>query len=288
MERIPLGKSSSIVRFEATDGLLLKGLMVRGKRRSAACVIVVHGMTGDFTSNVPLALARNPGNTDMFLMNSRGQGMISGFSKGKKPREKRLRIGTCLERFEESVNDIGGAIKVMSKLGYRKFILCGHSTGCQKVTYYYHRTHDRRVSGLVLAAPSDDYNLFRKRLGRKFARLQRLCAAKVSGGKGNEIVPDDSGFSAQRIDSVVNLKRVEARLFDYEGPLREFSRIRIPVLAIFGNLEEGASRPVWECLERLAHVTSSERFDAVLIDGAAHSFEGKEFELAKTINDWIG
>lgn len=288
MDVAPLGSRSCVVRFNAMDGIRLTGLLSRGRGRRRTCILFVHGMMGSFASGVALALARYSDGADVFSVNTRGMGMVSGFSKasGSKGRVKRYRIGTCLERFEDCVYDIGGAIRAARSLGYRNVVLCGHSTGCQKVAYYQYRKADSRVRALVLVAPSDDYNIARKRLGMKFAAVGRRCRRMIKAGRGNGIMPDESGFSAQRLDSILNLGRAEARMFNYEGRLAEFASIKVPVLAIFGSLED-APRPVGECLELLRERAASARFKPVIVEGAGHNFEGMEKVLASTVCRWI-
>ncbi len=286
MDVTPLGERSSIVRFDALDGITLTGLLSQRSAKSRTCMLFVHGMMGSFTSNVALALVEYASGIDVFSISTRGMGMISGFSKaGRTGRQKRYRIGTCLERFEECVRDIGGAIDAARMMGYRDVVLCGHSTGCQKVAYYQYRMRDRRVKGIILAAPSDDYNMARERLGRRFATAGKACARMMKVGRGDEIMPDESGFSAQRLDSILNLGRIEARMFNYEGQLREFGAIRVPVLAIFGELED-APKDVGACLEMLGERTASRHFSSAIIEGAGHSFEGTEKELGITASRW--
>ncbi len=289
MEQVGLGSRGMIVRFDARDGVALAGLLSRGHRHSPTCIIFVHGMMGSMTSSVSLALHGHIGRGfDVFSINTRGAGMVSGFSrKLGNGRTRRYTIGTCMERFEDCVHDIGGAVDAARRMGYRRVVLCGHSTGCQKIAYYQYRMRDRRVGALVLVAPADDYNIARKRLGTGIGRIRNACTRMMSSGKGNAVAPDTSGFSAQRLDSILDPGRAEARMFNYDGDLGEFACIKIPVLAVFGSEEENAPRPVAQCLERLSMVSGSRRFDAMLVEGADHNFHGMGKALAATICKWL-
>ncbi len=288
MDEIKLGRNSCIIPFIASDGIRLIGFLSSVSRRPRRCIVFIHGLNGSAFSHMALSFADSlPKSLALFSINTRGHDIVSGLSKYTDGKRRRIMGGTSLERFEESVFDIKGAIDALSKIGYRDFVLCGHSTGCQKATYYQYKVRDRRVKGIVLVAPADDYNLNRINLGGNYRKIRDTCARMVKSGNGNLPAPGGSGFSAQRLDSVLNLKRVEARLFNYDGNLKEFGSIRTPVLAVFGDREEYSLKKVDEYLALLEKSTSSRRFSSLLISGANHSFDGKEKTLVKKVVKWI-
>ncbi len=286
MDTSYLGKRSMVVRFEASDGLGLTGVL-SSNERSKTCIIFIPGMGSGAFANVGLALATAKPNAAVFLANNRGMGLVSGFPKRTGRTRRRFLAGTQLERFDDSIFDIKGAVNAASRLGYRKIILCGHSTGCQKAAYYLYKRADSRVKGVVLVAPTDDHNLFIKNLGGKASSIAKECLRMVRSGRGNAPAPGGSGLSAQRLDSILNPKRIEGRLFNYEGSLEEFGQIRIPILAIFGSEEENSTRNVAKCLDLLEKSSTSRNFSKKLIRGADHSFHGKEKALSSAINAWI-
>ena len=286
MDTSILGKRSSVVRFESSDKLGLIGVLSQNGSGST-CIIFIPGMGSGVFANVGLALSGRMSNTAVFLANNRGMGLVSSFSQRKGHRRSKFLAGTHLERFEDSIFDIKGAVNAVSRLGYKKIILCGHSTGCQKATYYLYKTGDRRVKGLILVAPTDDHNLFIKSLGRKVSRIAKECLRLVKSGHGDAAAPGDTGFSAQRLDSIINPKRIEGRLFNYEGSLKEFGRIKAPILAIFGSKEENSTKDVAACLDLLEKSSTSRSFSKKLIVGADHAFHGKEKALSSAIAAWI-
>ncbi len=118
--------------------------------------------------------------------------------------------------------------------------------------------------------------------------MVKLCKKLVKQGKGNETrkdIPD--GFSARRHLSIVDLKRVESRLFNYDGPLREFSSITVPILAVFGSKEQFAVKPVKVCLDLLKQKTRSKQFNSAIVKGGDHSFNKREAELAGLVAHWL-
>lgn len=272
-----------MVKFTSTDGYVLDGFIV-GKGK--VCMLFVHGMTGNFAlTKLKVAAAesivKNGG--AFFSFNTRGHD-ISSLIKKKK---KYFVAGTNYERFEDSAKDIGGAISVLRKLGYKKFILAGHSTGCQKILYYQWKKKNGDVLGMLLIGPGDDYNIAKKTLGKKFNSAVSSAKKMMKNKQADKPLSYSwQGFSARRFLSVADTKNAEARLFNYEGPLREFSTIKLPILAVIGGKEDWLWMPAQKYTELLAKKTKSKRFEACIIKGANHGMYGKEAELEKAIGKW--
>jgi alpha-beta hydrolase superfamily lysophospholipase len=277
-----------LVKFTTKDGLVLDGFLFRSKRNNKRAILNVFGMTGNFFSSArygALCAAAKGGGVDIFLANNRGMGVVNSFHTTGK---RRWYIGTAREKFEECIFDIDGAVKFLTRQGYREIILQGHSTGCQKVTYYCYRGMDQRVKGMILLAPCDDYNLARQvELKGKFPLAVRLAKEMVRSGKGIEFTPEwISHYTAKRFLSYADPKNIEARLFDYDSKMKEFGRIRQPILTVFGSKEENLTKPVRKYMSILESRTGSSDFEWKIIAGADHSFVGKEKELARIALDW--
>ncbi len=281
------GTCGKAVRFIADDGVRLDGILFRESKASDTCIVYLHGMGGSMISGLTMAIAEAIGNkAALFTFNNRGHDSEASAWKFSGRRRKRVRIGVNFERFEDSVNDISGAIRCLRRMGFERFVLCGHSTGCQKVTYYQYRKRDRAVMGLALLAPCDDYNLNRRSLGKKYAKSLAECRGMMRKRKGDTLLSYARGMSAQRYDSVIDPKRVEARIFDYEGRLAEFSKVKAPILAVFGTEEEFRLMPVKKYLDILRVKSRSVSFSAAEIEGAGHSFEGTEADVAEAVSSF--
>lgn len=277
-----------LATFLASDGLRLNGFLV-GRPGSRGCIVYVHGMTGNFYSSLvsrEIAKAVGREGISTFMINTRGHDIESGGHIVSGRDQKRVRIGTRVERFEDSIKDLEGALKYLRSIGYREFVLAGHSTGCQKILYYQFKKSDRSIKGLVFLAPDDDYNLNRKELGRRWAGLVRKAKSLSKARKGDVYVPG-MPFSPQRFLSVADLGRVESRLFDYDGRLSEFRKVRTPMYVVFGTRDEGAVKPVKKYIEILREANRSTCFDSLIIKGARHSFRKHEAEVVKGVSAWI-
>ena len=274
-----------LVRLQTRDKVRIEGFLIG--TRNEACMIYVHGMFGNFyRSTLPFSLARklSRNGVPVFILNTRGHDAVAVLKKG---RGERLIAGTDLERFEDSVFDIDAAIVALKQMGFKKFVLVGHSTGCQKVTYYQYKKKRREVIGVLLLAPADDYAIYRKELGSGFAAKIRLAKALVKKGHGDTVTHlMPSHFSPRRFLSLADLRNQEARVFNYDGKMHGFSSVKVPVCAVFGSREEYACKPVVEYMEILKRKNNSKSFLGVVVDDADHSFSGREDFLAGFASKW--
>ncbi len=285
--KYPKSEKGRLVKFLATDGLVLAGFFAEA-RKSIGCMVFVHGMTSSFYSGIlPFALAdslKNEGYSTL-IINTRGHDIESWGKKLRNGKEESIRIGTRYEKFEDSKYDIGGAIKFLEDEGYSKIILCGHSTGCQKILYYQLKTRSTNVSAMVFLAPGDDYNAARKRYGKK---MHGMIVKALRAPLDKIVGLDDIGFSAERFLSIADPERAEGRLFNFDGELKEFGSIRLPVFVALGAKDEWATKPPGECRNILEMKAGSPNFRCVIIDGADHAFHFHEEILCREVARWLG
>lgn len=278
--------AGKLVGFPTKDGVFLQGFLIPAKD-SKKIVIHIPGMGSNFydDSRLPhLANQITKAGYSFLSVNNRGHDVIADIPNTK---NKWIKGGTAFEKFEDSIKDIRASIDFASKVGYKKIILSGHSTGCQKIAYYKSKTNDKHVKGIVFIAPADDYNYIKKELGKTFNKV--LNKARKLNKK--DLLPPEmvkgNFLSAKRFLSVSDLKNMEAKIFNYDSDLDLFSKIRCPILAVFGSKEQYRLKPVQEYFKILQKNTSSPKFDSLLIKNANHSFIGKEKELAKKVANWV-
>jgi pimeloyl-ACP methyl ester carboxylesterase len=276
-----------LVKFTATDKVRLHGFLF-GKARGGRCLIYVHGMNGNFYSSgigkaVSSAAASN--GYAAFMINTRGHDIESSSHTVSGRKSKRVVTGTKIEKFEDSIYDIGGAIRAMKKAGYRKFVLVGHSTGCQKILFYQYKKKDKSVKALVMLAPDDDYHLNKKSLGKRWKSALKQ-ARKHRKDTSIAINPYGIPYYPQRFISVADLNYVESRIFNYDGEMKEFSKVRTPTFVVFGTKDEGAIKPVEEYMKILERKSRARIFGTLVIQGANHSFRDYEDSVAFEVVRW--
>ncbi len=281
-----------LISFESSDKLELEGMLC-APTRSKTCLVHVHGMTDSFhgisiVDNLMHAAFKNE--MSFFTFNNRGMGTITVFQRLKEHLTFRT-IGTAFENFKESVFDIDAALKMLRERGYRNFILSGHSTGCQKIAYYQYRGNPRSVKGIILLGPADDYNWQIKMLGKKKYKESLQTALRLMRfGKGRELMPfehEPSYFSAKRYFELYRPGSVEGELFNYEGRLSAVSKIKIPMLAVFGSKEEFAAIPPRKMLKILSQKFRNPYSRTALIKNADHCFCLKEEEVEIVVSKWL-
>ena len=253
----------------------LDGFWVTGEKRSATLLLFVHGMGGNFYRSVSkkeMMLQGPRAGVDVFSFNNRGN-------------EKDV----ASEVFEDCIHDLDAAVEFGVERGYRKLVLLGHSTGCQKITYFQSKRRNPLVKALILAAIGDDYAIARRDLGPRYDEQLARARTLVKAGKGETVMRAKGclDFSARRFLSVADPRMPEAEIFNMAGPLKTFRAITCPTLAILPEKEEYACLPVPQMAARLRAVSRAKPLDTVIIPEADHSFRGREAETTGVILDWL-
>ncbi len=262
-----------LVTLPVSKGLRLDGFLARTPRPGRTLLVFVHGMGSNFYRSalkkafLDAAFAGGPA---VLSFNNRG-----------------AEQGTEDEPFTGCLADIDAALRFGRAAGFRRFVLAGHSTGCQKIVHYQARRGRRDVAGLVLLAPADDFAICRRDLGVRFDAVVARARELVKAGRGRERITGlHQPFSARRFLSIADRRRPEAAVFDYEGAMRDFLRMRTPVLALFGSREEFAVMPVSRMLDRLAALHPPGLVATRLIPRADHGFHRCEPAVASLVADW--
>ncbi len=279
-----------LARIETKDFLELQGLLFEPGKKSSKAIIHVHGWTGNFYENKFLEFIAKEAVLKGFAFltfNTRGAGHVQEFIRQKGSKPECVKIGGSLEKFEDCLTDIEAAINFLEKRGFDRFVLQGHSTGCQKAAFYMLKTKDRRAKGLILLEPTDDPSVSRRFLGNRYQEAMEIARKMVKEGKENAPMPEWLPFgvmlSAQKFLSMSDPNSAEGELFNYSGELKKAGQIDCPVLAIFGENTEYQEKP-GEKLELLKE--KMQNCETKLFENTNHWFYGREAQLAKTICQW--
>jgi len=282
-----------LVRFEATDGVALAGVLYEPKRASKRVVIWLHGGGGAsvFESRRTNLLAEVLGRRGIafFPFNNRGSGVVrrAGSDLG----------GAAFERIRDCVADIDGAIRDLWRRGYRDITLAGHSTGANKIAVYDHYKPRNRVRRYVLIAGGDDTGLLYKQLGvRRFRAL--LAKAKVMR-RGDELAPRSVSptlMSWRALYDVGNpngdynvfpfFEAMSGTKLSSRPLFRYIHAIRKPSLYLYGDRDEYCYNDVRGCAAILSRYVN-DRAEIIVMRDADHGFSGREEELGGVISEWI-
>ncbi|MGC8710561.1 MAG: alpha/beta fold hydrolase [Candidatus Micrarchaeia archaeon] len=289
---------TKIVFFKARDGIALAGILFTPKKPASSAMLYLHGLGGNFYSKSILAVGKEACAKGMafFAMQQRGSHIADEL--GYEGKKASILSGAAFEQFEDSQYDIYGALSLLKKLGFRKVILIGKSTGCQKSIYFLYKNSKKpiakMVKGLVLLSPVDDrnYDIKNHQKSHKNFHKNILIANRLVSKDSNAIMPkkllpkDQWPISALRFLSTAEEKSIEGKLLDYKRDLAEFKSIKIPIIAIFGSNDEYMKGVISIGLAAARLKENKFTKKVIVIKGAGHSlYSKKNFPAKKVVNE---
>jgi len=261
-----------LVKLQTDDGVRLTGILRRpSMARANACVVLIHGYSGNFYSGImdflPKALADRGFATLALNMRDHDRG----------PKKN---------RFEENRYDIALAVDKMALLGYHSIFLYGHSMGTNRVLYYMATTQDPRIKGILLTGPPGnlfDWNI--SMFGSDTANsVLRQAQDLVAKGKGNQWMLINLGplgkalYTAYHVVSLRGPKTVS-------DPYQNIPRIFQPILVVHGLADRLANPDVADRLRNSA--TPKTNVTVVKIPGANHRFSNHQEKLVSVVTRWM-
>lgn len=287
---------SQLHQIITKDKIPLEGLLFEPKRKSRVAAVWVSGLTGRFSSNPQrihtLAKTLVANKITFAIFDHRGRDIVAPIKKHAK-KKKYILGGAAFERFEHCALDIDAVIGFLRKNGYKKIFLFGHSTGANKIAYYYWKKCGRRISGLGLLGPISDIPALKQKLGRKYRAALKKAQTMFKQGKRDALLSfslvDGAFYSARRFLSIAGEVGKEDT-FPYYDPKRKFywaKNIRIPVFVLIGGKDQYADRPIPEIAAAFKRQIPPQHFSGMIVAGADHSFFGKEQVMAQAILGWI-
>ena len=290
------------IKFDATDGVELYGLLFQPRRATKHAALFLHGTGGasifDSRRTNRLATEFTANGIAYFPFNNRGAHLIKRLRR-RDVKRRNVTGGMAYERIRDCVFDIDGAIRELRARGYRKFTLIGHSTGANKIAVYDFYRHRNPVSHYVFVGGGDDVGLMYETLGaRKFrSALERARENRNS----EELVPESisdhpmswrSFYDTANPDGDYNVfpfLEVFQKLRLSKKPLfRHLRGISKPSLVIYGDSDEYFVDDVSRYVEVLDDaVREKPNFEIVVMKDTDHGFARREHELAELIVAWL-
>lgn len=286
---------TTFLRETTEDSLMLQGQLYEPDTPTKKLVLHVHGMAGNFYENEFLdAMFKTFTNNGWAFLapNTRGHDLIADIPISG-DEEKFKRIGNSREIFEECLLDIKCWMDFAENRGFSEIVLQGHSLGSVKAVYYLAKTHDKRISKLVLASPPDMVGLAEAEAESDHQENLELSRKMVEKNKGDDFLPK----------LLWNWYWLSAKTYinfgERDGPIDVFntydkekssilSEINIPTLAFFGEKDDAAILPLKEALEVIrSKAKNCSKFETKIVDGASHGYFAREQQAADLILNWI-
>ena len=279
----------TLVRINSIDNIEMVGILYEPENRTNKIVIHIHGLCGNFYENRFLDILANTytkNGISFLTFNNRGTNFISELLKGN---EFEI-IGGCYEKFTDCLLDIDGAVNFVKEKGYTDINLEGHSYGCNKAIYYYYKRQDNSIKNIILLAPCDIPKECIKFLSKEeYERAKNEATKLVKEGKKKQLIDfsinANGKISAETYynDFLPNGENDFIRYRDgVNGNSKVLKSIDIPVLAIFGNIDECVLTEDIETVKRYLN-NNIKNCNIRIIDGADHSYTDKYEELGKII-----
>lgn len=249
-----------LVNFESLDGLSLDGALFMPQARTRRVVLHVHGYMGSFyqpgfVNTMARALARE--GWAMLSFNNRGSGVQTRFYKNADGKKERVILGGLTEKMDECIMDISGAIDFLKGRGFEEIILSSHSLGCSKIAYYAMKTG--YADKMIMLAPCDSC---RSRGDKEKEEIRK------------KILPADGVFDIFRYR--------DGKAYPLAESLK--ANILVQIGTEDSYYEQGNKI---ECINYIKSAFKNTKVSGYIIDGADHSYRGKEEEMIKNVISFI-
>ena len=294
---------AEVIKFSATDGTTLNGLIFNYQEEKDKIIIATHGMGSNCFKPRDMAIAKlvEGTNISLFTYNNRGTEIVSKMKRKVSGTEESFLAGAADEDVLEGYYDVKGAIEEAVKLGYKKIYLQGHSLGSTKTVYTYNRLkeesyeHMDLIQGIILLSlvdiPQAIIDIW-KLDDEKVNELINKSREMIESGRALDLMPDGAfvqPISAKEFDRLcvnneaTNFARYHDKNYNYD----KINNITVPIFMRWGNNYELISQDAKELVDMLNKKIVNESKDINYIDGADHSFHGYEDILAKQIIDFV-
>jgi pimeloyl-ACP methyl ester carboxylesterase len=269
---------TQLLSFRTNDNETLHGLLfIPADKSSDLALLFVHGVAMNFYLP-PLAVfgqAIAERGYHSFVINTRGHDWVN------RAGDLTAFGGATYETFEDSAMDLDGALECLTRQGYKRFILIGHSLGCIKSLMYQGSRRRRDVVGVVSCSCPKQFYSARAMEQPEFKRLMAQAEEMVAQGKGEEILwaPASGAMAMFCARTYVNKygKHENNDVRPHAG------RLGCPHLAIAG----GAEHPFFpEYAKELAEASGANGTYRI-VPGSNHFYDKHEPEVIEMITHWL-
>ncbi len=239
----------------------------------------------------------NEAGVDYFCFNNRGSELVKYIQKEIEGKKEKKLGGTSYEEILEGYEDIVGAMLKLKELGYQNIYLQGHSLGCTKIVYTYHELKEENdtllenIKGVILLSLIDIPGTLQVYLGDNFTNYLKIAEEKEKEGKLLELMPKEAFIYPVSVKNFLRYARdnqeIDFANYGKDKELEKLNSIEVPLFMRWGNVKEMIVQEAEELTHILNNQITNPNKDIDYIDGANHSYEGKEEILAEQILAFI-
>ena len=289
-----------MVHFKATDNVKLSGFIYKSNKKTKKILISVHGMATNCLKHRDEVIAEKlTKNIDMLAFNNRGHDLTSYIKKEKDGKKQKMLAGTSYEEISECYNDILGSINYCIENGYEEIYIMGHSLGCTKTIYTYNKLIQEnkkdildKIKVVLLLSLVDIPKTLQFYLNDNFPAMVTYAKNMRKEGLDNLLMPEKSFIHPISVKTflryAINNEDINfARYSDDTYNFEEINNIKCPLFMRWGNNNEMILQKADDLCTMLKNKIKNEKLDIGYIDGANHSYTGKEEILANQITEFI-
>lgn len=290
-----------LINFMATDGVNLEGILYKASSNiSEKIILSVHGMTSNCFKKRDIEIAKkaNEKGIDYFAFNNRGSEIVKYIEKETEGQPAKELAGTAYEDVLEGYEDIVGAIIKLKELGYKNIYLQGHSLGCTKIVYTYNELINNdeteileNIKGVMLLSLVDIPMALKVYLRDNFKQYLDYAEKLEHENKIYEMMPRESFIHPISVKSFLRYARdnkdIDFANYCKDNELEKLNNIQVPLFMRWGNDNEMIIQQADELSTMVNNIITNENKNIDYIDGANHSYTGKEKELAEQIVEFV-
>ena len=290
-----------LINFMATDGVNLEGILYKASSNiSEKIILSVHGMTSNCFKKRDIEIAKkaNEKGIDYFAFNNRGSEIVKYIKKETEGQPAKELAGTAYEDVLEGYEDIVGAIIKLKELGYKNIYLQGHSLGCTKIVYTYNELINNdeteileNIKGVILLSLVDIPMALKVYLRDNFKQYLDYAEKLEHENKIYEMMPRESFIHPISVKLFLRYARdnkdIDFANYGKDNELEKLNNIQVPLFMRWGNDNEMIIQQADELSTMVNNIITNENKNIDYIDGANHSYTGKERELAEQIVEFV-
>lgn len=290
-----------LINFMATDGVKLEGILYKASSNiSEKIILSVHGMTSNCFKKRDIEIAKkaNERGIDYFAFNNRGSEIVKYIEKETEGQPAKELAGTAYEDVLEGYEDIVGTIIKLKELGYKNIYLQGHSLGCTKIVYTYNELINNdeteileNIKGVILLSLVDIPMALKVYLRDNFKQYLDYAEKLEHENKIYEMMPRESFIHPISVKSFLRYARdnkdIDFANYGKDNELEKLNNIQVPLFMRWGNDNEMIIQQADELSTMVNNIITNENKNIDYIDGANHSYTGKEKELAEQIVEFV-
>lgn len=286
--------SVEIVKFNATDGIHLDGILNKCDTTSKKILIQIHGMTSNCFKDRDKTIAKkvNEIGIDVLDFNNRGSDVVRYIKNDNVT----LLAGMAYEKVEDCYCDVVGAIEFALNLGYEEIYLQGHSLGSTKVVYTYNKLQKEdskllnNIKGIILLSLVDIAGVIDADANKEYLSLAEEKAKK---GEIMDLMPFKCFIHPISVKSFLQYTKHNenfdfARYSKTDDKFEILNNIQCPIFMRWGNVNELIKQDAKDLAEFMNKKITNSNKDISYIDGADHSYHGKFEQLAEEIKQFLG